>query len=345
MSVSIAPHNPYIFPQTLRVPGTPSIGAANQNLSVKLTQPNTTHAVADWQANGVIERGYVLRPWAEKFSKTIIREGAAVFINRGSGRPASALDPRGPGQTENQPYTIVTIGQLNILLEEGYNEGMKAMGEFIDRHRDMPGLETSLLKYLYLPEEAHAELFEKEGQLIRDDRIFKYFYFFSKRGILERWNFLGFTRKASATNTMERGSVSYMPIDVVFKGPIQVQNIWGENAAPASKTHFVLKRKFDPTTGRYGAFAFHPVADIEDWVHLQDLEYIGIHGGVEYGHVITTGSVLDSLDKSLETNELQVANGVSPSATASGEFEVTRRIPYVWLCIHPRMYGKYNARL
>ena len=343
MSVRIAPHNPYIFPQTLTVPRNPTLGAVNQGLGARLTAPNQIHAVADWGANGIIERGYVLRPWSDKFSNTIIRAGAMLFINRSNGSRQNAYDPRSTGQTESQPYTIVTVGQLNMLLEEGYNRGMKLLSDWFDRNKDLPGLENTLFRYLYKTEAGHAELFDKDGELIRDDPVFKYFYFFSKRGILERWNYLGFSRKSSAPDTMARGTVAYLPIDVVFKGPIQVQNIAGENSASSSKWHLLLKRK-RLQNGRFGAFCFDVIADIEDVPSFSDLAYEGISGAEEFAHAQIPGLVIDSLAPSIPANDLDVVKGISPDATPSGEFEITRRIPYVWLMVHPRLYCKYQQR-
>jgi hypothetical protein len=343
--VTIAPHNPFIFPQTLKVPSGARPGNITQDRTARLTAPGTTHSAAGWEHNGHIERGYVLRPWSDKFQNNLIREGAIVFLNRNTGRPADSRDPRSSGQTESQPYTIVSLAQLNMLLEEGYNRGMKLLSEWYDRNQGLPGLEDTLFRFLYLPEEAHSVLFEKDGELIRDDPVFKYFYFLSKRGILERWNYLGFSRKSSAPGTRAMGITAYMPMDVIFKGPLMVQNVYGEDAAASSTAYLVLKRKFNKDTGRYGAFAFHPVSTIDQYLDDNKLAYLDTSGAAASGYQITQGVFLDSLGPAPPSNELVIAQGLDPKTTPSAEFEVTRKINYTWLMIHPRVACKYIARV
>lgn len=106
------------------------------------------------------------------------------------------------------PHTIVSLGTLNQILQDSYEEAQGALEVFQDRNRGLPGA-ASMLSYLKMNEAAWAELYLDEGKNIRSHATFKHFYYLSKQGICERWNILGFSILASAPDSQNNGQYAY----------------------------------------------------------------------------------------------------------------------------------------
>ncbi len=71
------------------------------------------------------------------------------------------------------PHTIVSLGTLNQILQDSYEEAQGALEVFQDRNRGLPGA-ASMLSYLKMNEAAWAELYLDDGKNIRSHSTFKH---------------------------------------------------------------------------------------------------------------------------------------------------------------------------
>lgn len=329
------PPNPLLFPQTMVVP--PNAGPRNYAQSMNPNSagaPMTSHIVGDWPENGVIQKGFVMRPFGEKHSATLIRQGQLVFVRRGN----SVVRGDKYNSDDAQEFTLVNLGQLNMVLQDNYELAAREFAPILERGRGMPGRDRvdALLAATELThDELYREYFEDAfggdlgGQTARErDNVNRFRFLlqqFSQTGIRQQWSWLGTAITSSSPAPQSMGEMPYFPLNVAFKGPQLLQNVWGVVSGSGTDLYLVWKRRPMPdNSDDYGAFAAVPYSTgATNYVPGEAREYLDASGALAYGAVERVGLVQDS--KGAPPSELQrsFATGLSPDASPEAEFQAT----------------------
>jgi hypothetical protein len=331
------PPNPLIFQETMTIPANAGPRAYAQSMDANSAgAPMTTHAYGDWPENGVIQKGYVMRPWGEKFSTTLIKQGQLIFVRRGN-----SVD-RGDKQASDdaQEFTLLNLGQLNILLRDLYDEASQAFAGVIDRGRGLGEADANRL--LRCTELAHdplyVEYFEDafgtdQGSTYKD-RLHKsqfrfYMHQFSQAGVRQHWSWLGTSILSSAPDTQAHGVLPYFPMNICYKGPQDLQNVYGEVAGSGSEFHLIWKRR-ELANGDYGAFAAVPYSTGSlRYVPCEVRQYLDAGAGAQYGGIEFVGLSQDSLGGCPSLSQLAYATGLAHDASADSEAQASSKLPVV----------------
>jgi len=329
--MAVPNHSPLQWPAALTTPMGPAPGTVAQSLAASVHGPiGGGSSTADYNAEGIIQKGYVINSYAGKYQNTKINEGHLVFIHRGDPTPQA---PGAKGSADATAHTVVSLAMMNMILNDGYEESLVNLRTYSDKQRGLVG--AGLLKFLELPEVCWGELYANNGKTIRADKTFKNYYWLSQQGVLERWNFLGISILSSAPDTQTHGEMAYLPLNVAMKGVRKyVANVWGESAGQLSNLFLVLKRRVNPMTREWGAFGFHPYATNEKQVPLAFRQYQGLSGATEYGTVFPVGIVRDPRQMTLPPEKLSYVQGLHPESSPSKEVELAKQCPVLDVAIH-----------
>lgn len=212
MSVPSQPALPW--PAQIRTPTGPAAEGVVSAIRAGINQtPGGGSTTADFNAEGIIQKGYVLNPFSGECAETIIHAGHPVFCARGQvGNPIGPSSARAPGShggPDSVPHTIMSLAQLNWTLAQEMQEAEAAIKNHRNAVRGLPGERSELLRYLERDEACWSELFADGGKRICGDRVFNHMYYLCRQGILERWSFLGFSILASEADSQSRGHFAY----------------------------------------------------------------------------------------------------------------------------------------
>jgi hypothetical protein len=329
---------------------TPDPSSFSPGIVASIQGPATGNDTADFNSESVIQRGYVINPFLGDLATLIIPAGHPVFCYRG--RPEQTLT-RQPGVSgsainDNQSYTILHLAAMNFALQRNYENAIRDLSAHLDLTQGLANAESETLsRYLLSSSEASwADLFADGAVKMRSDKMQRHLFSLCERGILSQWNYLGISNKASAPDDQTVHIYTNFPINVIFKGTRKfVANVWGENAGQAANLFLILKRRFDPTTGEYGGYAFHPYATNSPNVPMEARHYKWYNGADVYGTVIPVGFVRDSRKMTLAEAQLQILQGISPRVTASAIKQICEHedVPTLDVAIHPSLRQVYNG--
>lgn len=312
-------------------------------LATAVNAGNTANNTADFNSEGLITKGYVMGPPLDtSFDNSQVQEGQPLFIRRGD--PEVGVSFQGMASFEGQdqkPFDILTLPQMNMYLKLMWDEGKAKLA----RHKTLRGglPQSSLLEYLDYDENAWSELFLDDAKAIRNDDTFSSYFYMCKQGIMSRWNFLGWAVLPATADTPARSGPAYFPIPVGFKGVRKtVRNVFGKHATTTAKLFLILKRRVNPLLSPddpdyWGAFAFHPYATSLPYVPDSERYYKGISGETEVALVIPLGFVRDARPGGITPDRLLYAQGIHPDCTPDREYEVTKVLPRLDVCIYQEM--------
>jgi hypothetical protein len=174
--MSIPPHNPLEWPSAIRVsPDVPVAPGVVSDIDASYHGPPSGQAEADRNAEGLIQKGYVLNPFAGEFSQSLIREGHLVFCARGTpGLENGHMDEDDAGISDSRPHSIFPLSMMNKILDMCWAEALTMLAAYKDRHLGLHDpRRPNLLKYLDLDEAAWTELYREGGKMIRGDPVWK----------------------------------------------------------------------------------------------------------------------------------------------------------------------------
>lgn len=328
------------WPAALTTPLGPASEGVASALMAAIQASNSANNTADFNSEGIIQKGYVTNPPIRGYENTQIQEGQVLFIRRGDPEPSIDRGLGSMGGGDAMAFDIVNLAQMNMLLEEEYRDAIRAITGYREKRRGLIG-GSRLIDYLDNEEDMWAQLFDNDGEMIRNDSIFRHYYYLCRQGIMERWNLLGISMfPVSADAPAKPSGTTYFPLNVGFKGIRKtVRNIFGPRAVTTAKTYVVLKRRENPFVPeddpeRWGAWGWHPVATCDPRISLSERAYLGLHGGDEMGIVKPIGMVRDSLGDAPTPERMLHVQGLHPQSSPEIEFELAKELPRIDLAIH-----------
>jgi hypothetical protein len=348
MTALIAPPDPRVFLQSMRIPSgaRPRDFARTMNVH-NAGAPMTTHVQGDWPDNTLVQKGFVQRQFGDKYSTTAIRQGQLIFLRRTAPLTTAAMS----GDTEE--FTLVNIGQLNMILREHYDEAYHALSGLMERGRGLP--ETRVIEFLRSEECVQAQIFQEycddaigpdQGRTALDLTNQRQCIFHMKQmfqgGIHQLWSCLGTSIISSAPGTQSQGYYSYTPLNIAFDGSQLIQNIWG--AGSGCECGIIWKRRRE-RNGTYGAFGVHPYSRAGQDVSQEATEYLDHSGTRQFGRYDAI-ALADEPTRFVDIeHKLGLVTGLAEEATPTLEYKATSEMPVLRATLNPALYQRYLTTL
>ena len=223
---------------------------------------------------------------------------------------------------------IMNLRQVNTLLNDGYNTGVALLARNVDKPTGKPipgtsaiervngGLSISEYDLLMDTPTTQWSSLECLRRILSDATLselhhLRYLY---EEGMESRFKFMGVNLGKMDTE------MAVAQMDVAIKGCIEdVENIWGDDIRAADRIYLIYKRRLNPRSRRFGAFAFIPWYGNEDPT-TNDTYYRDVVDVDRWGTPIYLGKFDCWLQpREITPSDLRQAIGLEPLTTKASD--------------------------
>ena len=263
-------------------------GSAGASAGALLAQlgPGAVRVHAGFPSQEIVSQPHVVRPLKGTRYQERIGRGQLLFCRRGT--------------TDDTVSTIVTLPQINAVLARAYtlartsgaleraggrraiaaagggaagaadadlfddtrNAVEQVLEDDLDRQRRMLAAgvsaaakaENTVDRLMNTNTRSHTRDPELRTALFAGDDAMSHLAYLSQGGVTELWNVIGVSRN------IEYARATFKMVNVIQKGPYDVDNVWGSDLQQGAYVYVVLARHRNEATGEYEQFEYAPWA-------------------------------------------------------------------------------------
>jgi hypothetical protein len=178
------------------------------------------------------------------------------------------------------------------------------------------GMDRGVLDYLRRPFCTWTTLFDNDSAILRQGHSYRYMHYLCPEGIKTRWNYAGVVC-VNPNPDRDESEYNFMVINIVCKGAIECENLWGLEGDPLMQgafLYFILKRRLLSPVGKipeiWSDLVWSPYCSVDGMIPMAARRFRNYSHTDEFGFVQPAGIVLDIMGVERDSKKLWSSLGI-----------------------------------